>query len=257
LCGKKDRLERVKIIIQKTITSDPPEGFSIELEPYSEDGELIMSSPAAHGELYKAQAFSPTGNSVSSILSLAKKNVFGFIMSCMVLDDWKNDHSIKDNIKAVDNMLGKLNAKSLIKKLPSATDSSWAIGTLAKIVKDSMRSRAQVRKDKEAARAKLNNRKMEYPSNYEKNELLYEAMLQNSMDSSLRDKKYNDPVIRAYLMKWLHDKFTSKRALWRKSGKPLYRRLPKDWFDKIKLDEATKETINFLKKLGHDTDNIV
>jgi len=64
-----------------------------------------------------------------------------------------------------------------------------------------MRSRAQVRKDKEAARAKLNNRKMEYPSNYEKNELLYEAMLQNSMDSSLRDKKYNDPVIRAYLMK--------------------------------------------------------
>jgi len=64
-----------------------------------------------------------------------------------------------------------------------------------------MRSKAQVREAKEKARAKINDQNLNYPSDYEKNELLYEAMLQNSMDSSLRDKKFNDPIIRAYLMK--------------------------------------------------------
>jgi len=64
-----------------------------------------------------------------------------------------------------------------------------------------MRSKAQVRKAKEEAKAKINNQNLYYPDNYEKNELLYEAMLQNSMDSTLRDKKFNDPIMRAYLMK--------------------------------------------------------
>jgi hypothetical protein len=66
--------------------------------------------------------------------NISKRNIFGFIMSCMQIDDWKNDHSIEDRNKAVRNHLAKLNRNSLTKRIPSNLDSSKSIPFLMAVI---------------------------------------------------------------------------------------------------------------------------
>jgi hypothetical protein len=111
------------------------------------DDAILNNSPLMTN--LESIPFSKTRKQLSSLLKLAKTNLFGFIASCMVLQDWKNDHSYEDNIKAVRNMLGRLNPKSLIKRVPTNTDSSWAIGTLARIMDQAMLSKSKVTRKRE------------------------------------------------------------------------------------------------------------
>jgi hypothetical protein len=115
---------------------------------FSENEDPILDNSPLMENL-ESIPFSTTRKQLSSLLKLAKTNLFGFIASCMVLEDWKNDHSYEDNIKAVRNMLGRLNPKSLIKRIPKNTDSSWAIGTLARIIDQAMLKKSEVRKKRQ------------------------------------------------------------------------------------------------------------
>jgi hypothetical protein len=228
----------------------------VELERSRMDDPVLRASPVCNNEVHLGRKFSPSSG-LKGLLSLAKKNIFGFVMSCMVLDDWKNDHSIADNLKAVENMLGKLHPKSLIKKLPSATDSSWAIGTLAKIAEESMRSKKKVREEKQRASKSYDL------TSFDKANILYEAIITDSklprsertVDPTSSNWRDVDPVFKAKLLMMLHEKFTSKRAIWKRNGKPIIRRLPKDWFKLVELDKARKALLKFEKDY-HDLDDV-
>jgi len=72
------------------------------------------------------------------LLNVSKRNIFGFIMSCMQINDWKNDHALEDQRKAVRSHLAKLHKKSLIKKVPGNLDSSKSIPFLLGVISNCM-----------------------------------------------------------------------------------------------------------------------
>lgn len=72
------------------------------------------------------------------LTNLANRNIFGFVMSCMNIDDWKNDHSMEDQRKAARNHLAKLNKKSLTARVPDNLDSSKSIPFLLEVIKRTM-----------------------------------------------------------------------------------------------------------------------
>jgi hypothetical protein len=80
------------------------------------------------------------------LTKIAKRNIFGFIMSCINIDNWQNDFSYDYNLKGIRNLIGRLNQKALLKQVPINTDSSWAISYLASVGKCSMRNKWKVGK---------------------------------------------------------------------------------------------------------------
>jgi len=59
--------------------------------------------------------------------NLSKRNIFGFIVSCMFNDDWSNDNSVKNQKKGIMRLIDEVHKESLLKKVPSKTSSSNAI----------------------------------------------------------------------------------------------------------------------------------
>lgn len=68
------------------------------------------------------------------LLNISSRKIFGFVLNCMQINDWSNDHSIEDQRKAVRNHLAKLNKKSLTKRVPSNLDSSKSIPFLWEVM---------------------------------------------------------------------------------------------------------------------------
>ena len=42
------------------------------------------------------------------LLNISSRKIFGFVLGCMQINDWSNDHSVADQRKAVRNHLAKL-----------------------------------------------------------------------------------------------------------------------------------------------------
>lgn len=61
------------------------------------------------------------------LVNLPDKNIFGFVLSCLQIGDWKNDHSLQDQRKAKANWASKLHLGSLTKRIPTRLDSSNSI----------------------------------------------------------------------------------------------------------------------------------
>jgi hypothetical protein len=61
------------------------------------------------------------------LINLPSKKLFGFVLSCLQIDDWKNDHSLEDQRKAKANWAAKLHGGSLTKRIPTKLDSSNSI----------------------------------------------------------------------------------------------------------------------------------
>lgn len=77
--------------------------------------------------------------------NISSKNIFGFIMSCMQIGDWKNDHAIEDRKKAMRGFLDKIkfvkgdtNKSALIPRIPNSTDSSKSIPFLLNVIERTM-----------------------------------------------------------------------------------------------------------------------
>jgi len=73
-------------------------------------------------------------NPKEALLNLSSKNMFGFVMSCMQLNDWTNNHSLEDQRKAMRNHLAKLKKSSLTKRIPEKLDSSKSIPFLLAVI---------------------------------------------------------------------------------------------------------------------------
>jgi len=66
-------------------------------------------------------------NPLEVLVNLPKRKMFGFVLSCLQIDDWKNDHSLDDQRKAKAGWAAKLHAGSLTKRIPTRLDSSNSI----------------------------------------------------------------------------------------------------------------------------------
>jgi len=88
--------------------------------------------------------------------SISKRRLYGFVMSCMILDDWTNDHAEEDRMKAIENEKLSTNSKSLlltqelIKGVDNRTikknlQSSLAINYLTHVITQTMRRRRGVK----------------------------------------------------------------------------------------------------------------
>lgn len=61
------------------------------------------------------------------LVNLPSRKLFGFVLSCLQIDDWKNDHSLEDQRKAKANWAAKLHGGSLTRRIPTKLDSSNSI----------------------------------------------------------------------------------------------------------------------------------
>jgi len=88
--------------------------------------------------------------------NISKRRLYGFVMSCMILDDWTNDHAEEDRMKAIENEKLSTNSKSLlltqglIKGVDNRTikknlQSSLAINYLTHVITQTMRRRRDVK----------------------------------------------------------------------------------------------------------------
>jgi hypothetical protein len=108
--------------------------------------ELEMKRLQEKAEKLMDKKFSPPkDNSYDHLISIARRNIFGFVMSCMNLNDWTNDHSYEDKLKTVRNLIGQLHPKALLRRVPINTDSSWAVSYLVSSGLKAMRSKKKVR----------------------------------------------------------------------------------------------------------------
>jgi len=73
-------------------------------------------------------------NSKEILLNLPSRKIFGFALSCLQINDWKNDHSLEDQRKAKANWASKLHRGSLTGKVPSNFDSSNSIPFLLAVI---------------------------------------------------------------------------------------------------------------------------
>jgi hypothetical protein len=65
---------------------------------------------------------------------IASKNIFGFVLACLNNADWSNDKSRVYYAKALRNIAGKINKKSLIATMPKSTTSSAGLYFLHSVV---------------------------------------------------------------------------------------------------------------------------
>lgn len=68
------------------------------------------------------------------LFNISSRKIFGFVLGCMQINDWSNDHSLADQRKAVRNHLAKLHKRSLTKRVPSNLDSSKSIPFLRDVI---------------------------------------------------------------------------------------------------------------------------
>jgi hypothetical protein len=84
--------------------------------------------------------------------SISKRRLYGFVMSCMILDDWTNDHAEEDRMKAIENEKLNTNSKSLLltqglikgmdnRLIKKNLQSSLAINYLTHVITQTMRKR--------------------------------------------------------------------------------------------------------------------
>lgn len=66
--------------------------------------------------------------------NLSSRKVFGFVMSCMQIDDWSNDHALEDQLKGKLRQMKSIHKKALVSRLPTNLDSSKSIPFLDKVI---------------------------------------------------------------------------------------------------------------------------
>jgi hypothetical protein len=106
---------------------------------YSNEGIRRLRSIKSMGQLNKyvdwiVKNSENYQNPKEVLLNISSRKIFGFVLSCIQINDWSNDHSVEDQRKAVRNHLAKLNKKSLTKRVPSNLDSSESIPFLWEVV---------------------------------------------------------------------------------------------------------------------------
>jgi len=88
--------------------------------------------------------------------NISKRRLYGFVMSCMILDDWTNDHAEEDRMKAIENEKLNTNSKSLLltqglikgmdnRLIKKNLQSSLAINYLTHVITHTMRKRRSVK----------------------------------------------------------------------------------------------------------------
>jgi hypothetical protein len=73
-------------------------------------------------------------NQMESLKNITQKRFFGFVIACMTIGDWENNHSWEDRRKAERTMSSKLNYNSLLGRIPNNLDSSKCIPHLGWII---------------------------------------------------------------------------------------------------------------------------
>jgi hypothetical protein len=66
--------------------------------------------------------------------NISNRKVFGFVMSCMQIDDWSNDHALEDQLKGKLRQMKSIHKKALVSRLPTNLDSSKSIPFLDKVM---------------------------------------------------------------------------------------------------------------------------
>jgi hypothetical protein len=66
--------------------------------------------------------------------NLAKRNLFGFVLSCLNNADWENEKARIHHTKGLRNLFDKVNKKSWLGKLPTNISSSSGIYFLHSVV---------------------------------------------------------------------------------------------------------------------------
>jgi len=89
----------------------------------------------------------------TALRNLSNSKLFGFVMSCMILNDWTNSHAEEDKKKASRNKIRNIHSKSLLAtewaenqrrygaKYPENIQSSLSIFNLIHVVSSIMRKR--------------------------------------------------------------------------------------------------------------------
>lgn len=119
------------------------------LAMYSREGIRRLSSIKTKKDFknyldFLAKNCEKSTNPFEVLLSISSKNIFGFVMSCMQINDWSNDHSMQDRRTAMRNHLAKLKKKSLTKRIPANLDSSNSIPSLLEFVTISMERKSRI-----------------------------------------------------------------------------------------------------------------
>lgn len=96
-------------------------------------------------KIFKTYNAEWSSNEESYLENLAKRNIFGFVMSCMQTKDWQNANSLVYQRLAVRNALNKINKKAWSTKVPSCTHSSEAMVVLNLAVRRRLGRKLQLR----------------------------------------------------------------------------------------------------------------
>jgi hypothetical protein len=117
---------------------------------YSDEGVRRLSSIKYDWQIKKysdwlAKNSKKCTNPMEVLLNISRRNIFGFVMSCMQINDWSNDHSMQDKRKAMRNHLAKLKKSSLTKRIPTNLDSSSSVPFLSEVVTKVMNQKSRVK----------------------------------------------------------------------------------------------------------------
>lgn len=106
---------------------------------YSLEGQLKLKSVDTESSLKQLTRWLETKGSENinlkeSLKHISEKRFFGFVLACMQIGDWENNHSWEDRRKAERTMSGNLNYNSLLGRIPNNLDSSKCIPHLGWII---------------------------------------------------------------------------------------------------------------------------
>jgi hypothetical protein len=88
-------------------------------------------------------------NQKESLKNITQKRFFGFIIACMTIGDWENNHSWSDRRKAERTMNENVNLSSLLGRTPNILDSSKCIPHLGWIIAKIIRKNSKRNKNRQ------------------------------------------------------------------------------------------------------------
>lgn len=97
------------------------------LKSVSNSQDLVIFSDLLVEENWKI-------NNKEVLNNLSNRQALGFVMSCMQINDWSNDHALEDQLKGKLRQLNSIHKKALVTKLPSNLDSSKSIYFLDRVI---------------------------------------------------------------------------------------------------------------------------
>lgn len=114
------------------------EEFKKLFTPKVLDSVLEITSSESFAEVFNNYHKQYSRHDEKWLESLARRNIFGFVMSCLNNADWSNEKSRIYAVRGLRNLLEKVNKNSALGKLPTKESSSAAIYFLHMIVMRTM-----------------------------------------------------------------------------------------------------------------------